>query len=89
MRLHGAMLFVKDLPGMTGFYQDALGLRLIEETRLPDWVEFHSDAQFSLHAIPAEIAAGISIDSPPRVREQGGTKSDVCGGGRRGDAGLD
>jgi len=74
MQLHGAMLFVKDLPRMTGFYRDALGLQLIEETRLPDWVEFQGDAPFSLHAIPAAIAAGISIDSPPRAREQGGTK---------------
>jgi len=74
MQLHGAMLFVKDLPRMAGFYRDAVGLRPIEETRLPDWVEFHGDSQFSLHAMPAAIAAGISIDSPPRVREQGGTK---------------
>jgi catechol 2,3-dioxygenase-like lactoylglutathione lyase family enzyme len=68
------MLFVKDLPGMTRFYSAVLGLRPIEETRLPDWVEFHGEAQFSLHAIPAAIAAGISIDSPPRPREQGATK---------------
>ena len=72
--LHGAMLFVKDLPRMTAFYRDAVGLRPIEETQLPDWVEFTGDAQFSLHAIPTAIAAGISIASPPRVREQGGTK---------------
>ena len=74
MKLSGAMLFVKDLQRMTGFYRDVLGLRPVEETRLPDWVEFHGDAQFSLHAIPAGIAAGIAIDSPPRPREQGGTK---------------
>jgi len=74
MRLYGAMLFVKDLPRMTVFYRDVLGLRPNEETRLPDWVEFHGSAQFSLHAIPGAIAAGISIDSPPRPREQGATK---------------
>ena len=73
MRLSGAMLFVKDLPRMTAFYRDVIGMRPIEETRLPDWVEFH-DAQFSLHAIPATIAAGLSIDSPPRVRDQSATK---------------
>ncbi len=59
---------------MTPFYSGVLGLRPIDETRLPDWVEFHGDAQFSLHAIPATIAAGISIDSPPRAREQSPTK---------------
>jgi predicted enzyme related to lactoylglutathione lyase len=67
------MLFVKDLPRMTAFYRDVLELRPIEDTRRPDWVEFDG-AQFSLHAIPAAIAAGISIDSPPRVREQGAVK---------------
>jgi catechol 2,3-dioxygenase-like lactoylglutathione lyase family enzyme len=73
--LHGAMLFVKDLPSMTAFYRDVLGLRPVEETRLPDWVEFHGDgAAFSLHAIPPDVAAGITIDSPPRPREQGSTK---------------
>jgi len=75
MRLHGAMLYVKDLPRMAAFYRDVLGLHPVEETRQPDWVEFQDGgAQFALHAIPAAIAAGISIDSPPRVRAQGGIK---------------
>ena len=74
MTFSGAMLFVKDLPRMLDFYRGVLGLRPVEETRLPDWVEFHGEAAFSLHAIPAAIAAGISIESPPRPREQGGTK---------------
>ena len=74
MQLHGAMLFVKDLQRMVAFYRDVLGLRPVEETRLPNWVEFHGGAPFSLHAIPDAIAAGISIDMPPRVRDQGGVK---------------
>jgi catechol 2,3-dioxygenase-like lactoylglutathione lyase family enzyme len=74
MRFDGAMLFVQDLPRMTAFYRDVLGLHPIEETRLPDWVAFHGGARFSLHAIPAAIAAGISIEWPPRPREQGGVK---------------
>jgi len=75
MPLAGVMLFVKDLPGLTAFYRDVLGLEPIEATRLSDWVEFRGDgARFSLHAIPPAIAAGISIESPPRAREQGGTK---------------
>jgi predicted enzyme related to lactoylglutathione lyase len=73
MRLHGAMLFVKDLSRMTTFYSDVLGLRLNAETRLKDWVEFR-DASFSLHAIPAAIAAGIQIESPPRAREESAAK---------------
>ena len=74
MKFAGAMLFVKDLPRMTGFYSDVLGLRPITETRLPDWVEFHGAEQFSLHAIPVAFAAGISIDSPPKPRDQDATK---------------
>jgi predicted enzyme related to lactoylglutathione lyase len=73
MRLHGAMLFVKDLGRMMTFYSDVLGLQPNEETRLDDWVEFR-DAAFALHAIPAPIAAGIQIDSPPRAREQSAAK---------------
>jgi catechol 2,3-dioxygenase-like lactoylglutathione lyase family enzyme len=62
------MLFVKDLPGMTGFYRDVLGMQPIGETQLPDWAEFEGDgARFSLHAIPAAVAAEIRIDSPPRA----------------------
>ena len=75
MRLHGAMLFVKDLGRMTAFYGDVLGLTPNEETRLDNWVEFRDDAShFSLHAIPAAIAAGIQIESPPRAREQSAAK---------------
>ena len=69
------MLFVKELDRMTAFYRDVLGLQTVEETRLADWVEFRGDGvRFSLHAIPAAIAAGIQIDSPPRPREQSSAK---------------
>lgn len=69
------MLFVKDLERMTAFYRDVLGLEPIEETRLHNWLEFKGDGvRFALHAVPTSIAAGITIESPPRVRENGGTK---------------
>lgn len=75
MPLAGVMLFVNDLPGLTAFYHDVVGLDPIEETRLPDWVEFRGEgARLSLHAIPPSVAAGITIASPPRAREQGGAK---------------
>jgi predicted enzyme related to lactoylglutathione lyase len=73
MRLHGAMLFVKDLGRMTAFYTDVLGLTANEATRLDNWVEF-SDGAFSLHAIPIAAAAGVQIESPPRPREQSAAK---------------
>jgi predicted enzyme related to lactoylglutathione lyase len=75
MTLHGAMLFVKDLGRMTAFYSEILRLDVVPETRLANWVEFRSSGcRFSLHAIPAEIASGILIASPPVPRERGGTK---------------
>jgi len=65
------MLYVKDLPRMVEFYSGTLGLKPIEETRMDTWVEFEAgESRFSLHAIPAHIAAGIEITSPPKVREK-------------------
>jgi catechol 2,3-dioxygenase-like lactoylglutathione lyase family enzyme len=75
MRFHGAMLFVKDLQRMTAFYRDVLGLQPVEDTRLDNWLEFAGDGvRFALHAVPTQIAAGMTIDSPPRAREQSVTK---------------
>jgi catechol 2,3-dioxygenase-like lactoylglutathione lyase family enzyme len=75
MRLDGAMLFVKDLDRMTAFYRDVLGLQVVDDTRLENWVEFRGDGpRFSLHAIPSAIADGIRIDSPPQPREQSSAK---------------
>jgi catechol 2,3-dioxygenase-like lactoylglutathione lyase family enzyme len=75
MRLNHAMIFVKDLPGMTTFYSSALELQPIEETRLDNWLEFDTGgARFSLHAIPVDIASGIEISSPPRPREKNPVK---------------
>jgi catechol 2,3-dioxygenase-like lactoylglutathione lyase family enzyme len=71
MRLDHAMLFVKDLEVMTAFYRDVMGLKPVEATRLPDWVEFEAGGtRFALHAIPAHIAEGVRIEAPPRPREQ-------------------
>jgi catechol 2,3-dioxygenase-like lactoylglutathione lyase family enzyme len=75
MRFYGAMLFVKDLERMTAFYRDVLGLQPVEDTRLDNWIEFSgAGVRFALHAIPSAIAAGITIESPPRAREQSATK---------------
>ena len=69
------MLFVKDLDRMIAFYSQVLGMRTIAETRRPDWVELESGgSRFSLHAIPAQSASGITIDSPPVPRERSAVK---------------
>ena len=64
MTLARAIVFVKDVPRMTAFYRDGLGLAVMKEE--PGWVELDGVA---LHAIPAEIADGIAIEDPPRARE--------------------
>ena len=87
MTLQGAMLFVKDLERMTTFYTEVLGLTTVPDTRLADWVEFRSDgSQFSLHAIPADRAAGIHIGSPPSPRARPAQRTERCsckGSGRQ------
>ena len=70
MQLSGAVLFVRDLPRMTAFYQDVLGLAPIDEGRTQDWVEFRAGAAtLGLHAMPADIAASCAPEIPPRARE--------------------
>jgi catechol 2,3-dioxygenase-like lactoylglutathione lyase family enzyme len=69
------MIFVRDLDRMAGFYSDTLGLKAIPETRVDGFVEFDAGGtRFALHAIPAEIAEGIEIASPPRPRETSAVK---------------
>ena len=71
MRLHRAMIYVKDLPRMAAFYGETLGLKRIDDGRLDSWVEFDAGgARVALHAIPADIARQIEISSPPRAREK-------------------
>jgi catechol 2,3-dioxygenase-like lactoylglutathione lyase family enzyme len=75
MRLKRAMIYVKDINRMAEFYENTLGLKPIEETRMENWVEFQAEAtKFALHAIPSEIADQIEISSPPRPREQNPVK---------------
>jgi catechol 2,3-dioxygenase-like lactoylglutathione lyase family enzyme len=74
MKLRNAMIFVVDLPRMLAFYRDGLGLvpRLDPAMELATvrWVELSAGpCALALHAIPAEIARGIAISSPPQARE--------------------
>ena len=70
MRLGCAMLYVKDLPRMKEFYSEMLGSSPINKEWMDSWAEFDAGGvRFALHAIPAEIAQGIEISSPPKPRE--------------------
>lgn len=71
MRLCRTMFYVKDLDRMVSFYGETLGLKMIEETRVANFVEFDAGAvRFALHAVPREIADQIEISSPPKPREK-------------------
>jgi catechol 2,3-dioxygenase-like lactoylglutathione lyase family enzyme len=75
MRLHRAMIYVKDLPRMREFYSEMLGAKPVNEGSVDEWVEFDTgSARFALHAIPADIARQIEITSPPQAREKNPVK---------------
>ena len=69
------MIYVKDLNRMAAFYENTLGLKPVEATRMANYVEFDAGAAgFALHAIPPEIASRIEIASPPVPRERNPVK---------------
>jgi predicted enzyme related to lactoylglutathione lyase len=71
MRLQCAMLYVSDLARMVAFYRDGAGLTVLPERSSEGWVEFDAGGvRFALHAIPAHIAADITISDPAEAREE-------------------
>ena len=65
----GALIYAKDLPRLSGFYQRLLGMKLLHAD-----AEHHvlksADTQLIIHAIPPHIAAGVTISSPPKPRSE-------------------
>ena len=69
----GLFIYAKDLSRLSGFYESLLGMSRVHSA--PDLVVLRSpDIQLTLHAIPAPIAASISISSPPDKREDAALK---------------
>lgn len=65
------MLYVRDLERMKRFYGDMLGIDTTNQNWTDAWANFdNGNVRFALHAIPADIAKGIEIASPPVPREQ-------------------
>jgi predicted enzyme related to lactoylglutathione lyase len=65
----GLLIYAKDLSRMAGFYQSVLGMDLV--LRTDEIVVLRSpDLQLVVHAIPAQIAAQITITSPPQPRDE-------------------
>jgi predicted enzyme related to lactoylglutathione lyase len=63
----GALLYAKDVARLRAFYSDVAGLALTHE-EVDHAVLESSTFQLVIHAIPADIAATISISTPPERR---------------------
>ena len=60
---------------MKRFYSEMLGANPTNRDWTDVWATFETGGtRFSLHAIPAEIAKSIVIESPPTPREQDAVK---------------
>lgn len=70
-RLAHVMIFVKDVPRMTRFYEQAFEL-VAEPSDDPGFVVLGTPnrAGIALHALPHAIAANVPIDDPPTFREE-------------------
>ena len=64
----GAVLFAMDAPRLASFYEHVLAMKRLHDTQGLIVIE-SPDFQLVLHAIPPEIAADITIETPPALRE--------------------
>jgi len=67
VRLAQALVFVKDLARMRRFYNDVLGLAVLDDR--DDAVQLDAGGVvLLLHAIPEKYASSIVITDPPKAR---------------------
>lgn len=64
----GILFYAKDVPTMTRFYEAILGMSVVHQDE-EHAVLSSPDTQVIIHAIPADIAAEISVVVPPLPRE--------------------
>lgn len=69
----GVFVYAKDLPRLAAFYAAVLGLRQVHATDEMA-ILASPDLQLLVHRIPAAIAAGIRIETPPLPREDAAYK---------------
>jgi catechol 2,3-dioxygenase-like lactoylglutathione lyase family enzyme len=68
------VLFTKDMPGMTAFYRDVLGLRLVKDEK--GWKEFDANGcVIALHNGTSEVGRrppkiGFWVDDIPAARQE-------------------
>lgn len=65
----GLLIYAKNLASLSRFYEELLSLRILtaDGERV---VAGNDDVQLVFHAIPAQIAAQITISSPPEPRAE-------------------
>jgi predicted enzyme related to lactoylglutathione lyase len=64
----GLFLYAKDLNRLAGFYEAVLGMSRLHASEEMTVLQ-SQDVQLIVHQIPSHIAAGITITSPPELRE--------------------
>lgn len=69
----GALIYAKDLEHLSSFYQQVMLMDKIHGNTDNEDAEYHvlesPDIQLVIHAIPAQLAATITLTSPPEPRE--------------------
>jgi predicted enzyme related to lactoylglutathione lyase len=69
----GAVVYAKDLRRVAAFYEHAIDLTVTR--REPTFVPLRcAGFELVVHAIPADIAASITLTDPPQRREDGAVK---------------
>lgn len=69
----GVLIYAKDVERLASFYETVLAMSRAHDS--PELVVLElPETQLVLHAIPAKIAASISITAPPARREQSALK---------------
>ena len=69
----GALIYAKDLPRLSAFYQELLGMT-VRHAAADYHVLASPDTQLIVHAIPPAIAATFEIATPPALREDAALK---------------
>jgi predicted enzyme related to lactoylglutathione lyase len=69
MLQQGLVVFAKNKNRVSAFYQQTLGLTVEESDTSHDLLRGHG-YEVVIHAIPRKYAAGITIEKPPKPREE-------------------
>jgi len=71
MQIGSAVLYVTDLPAMTKFYNEVVGLTPIVGAHADVWQEFHAGAfRLGLHQIPHDILKSLQPPASVAPRER-------------------